>query len=773
MIMVSVGTLDWHSISPKTLRRMPKSETFVMVATVAVTVRVSAILAAWPTGSALFAGSGALLADPPDAGGSPSGDGADSLAPEWFVLGGEPVTWGDVQHVNALGSVVTSRAVILNPPDVPSQQTYDNGVGLLTGGIVLGVGALGIVEGMLLIGPAFAVGAARSRRQLALLASAGGDRKAMRRVVLANGVLLGLVASVVGVVVGVGIAAAVQRVAVLRGSFALPDLRVPWWMAPVLVVLATLVATGAAFLPARRSSRMDVVTALAGRRAEASPHPAIPVVGVVLAGAGLVVALVGATTARSPLVVGGIVAFELGMVLAAGGIVSLVGLLAPHLPIAGRFAVRDAVRQRTRTAPALAAILAAMAGVTAALVYVQSADAQRDASHESIGVPGTVAVRSAPSPTGAPEPTADEVAAATRALQADPVVGQVAPVGVAVPQPGATSPGDGGGATGRAYAAVAGLTIDVVRAPDQECPLTAATDWSQRITTVDDRCDPDNTVWSTVWSDQDGAASHVVDDGTVVRLLGVPGSARAADALAAGKVVVRSGHDLRPDGTAHVAVHDNGVGGGSVEVASGDFPAVVVDLRNRHQLGLVLPPSVAARLGVTTRVAGLLATTVAMPDADDVSRLGREAGSAFGGVYVEAPPEPLGYVVWILVAAAFVVGLGSTGMSLSLAASESRPDLATLGAVGAAPRARRRIAAAQAGVLVVTGSVLGAATGLLLGRVLVTMKRYGGRIADPTWVAAIPWPALVAVVVGVPLLTMGGAWLLTRSRLPMVRRVVG
>jgi SulP family sulfate permease len=38
MIMVSVGTLDWHSIAPKTLRRMPRSETFVMLATVAVTV---------------------------------------------------------------------------------------------------------------------------------------------------------------------------------------------------------------------------------------------------------------------------------------------------------------------------------------------------------------------------------------------------------------------------------------------------------------------------------------------------------------------------------------------------------------------------------------------------------------------------------------------------------------------------------------------------------------------------------------------------------------
>ena len=38
MIMVSVGTLDWHSISPATLRRMPRSETLVMLATVAVTV---------------------------------------------------------------------------------------------------------------------------------------------------------------------------------------------------------------------------------------------------------------------------------------------------------------------------------------------------------------------------------------------------------------------------------------------------------------------------------------------------------------------------------------------------------------------------------------------------------------------------------------------------------------------------------------------------------------------------------------------------------------
>ncbi len=38
MVMVAVGTFDWHSITPATLRRMPKSETTVMVSTVVVTV---------------------------------------------------------------------------------------------------------------------------------------------------------------------------------------------------------------------------------------------------------------------------------------------------------------------------------------------------------------------------------------------------------------------------------------------------------------------------------------------------------------------------------------------------------------------------------------------------------------------------------------------------------------------------------------------------------------------------------------------------------------
>ncbi|SFI77425.1 MULTISPECIES: SulP family inorganic anion transporter [Microbacterium] len=54
MIVVSVATFDWHSIRPSTLKRMPKSETVVMLATVAVTV--------WTHNLALGVGVGVLVA---------------------------------------------------------------------------------------------------------------------------------------------------------------------------------------------------------------------------------------------------------------------------------------------------------------------------------------------------------------------------------------------------------------------------------------------------------------------------------------------------------------------------------------------------------------------------------------------------------------------------------------------------------------------------------------------------------------------------------------
>ena len=54
MIVVSIATFDWHSIRPSSLRRMPLSETTVMVATVAVTV--------WTHNLAIGVGVGVIVA---------------------------------------------------------------------------------------------------------------------------------------------------------------------------------------------------------------------------------------------------------------------------------------------------------------------------------------------------------------------------------------------------------------------------------------------------------------------------------------------------------------------------------------------------------------------------------------------------------------------------------------------------------------------------------------------------------------------------------------
>ena len=59
MVLVSVSTFDWHSIAPATLRRMPRSETAVMLVTVAVVVPTGnlsyGVVAGTLTAMALFA----------------------------------------------------------------------------------------------------------------------------------------------------------------------------------------------------------------------------------------------------------------------------------------------------------------------------------------------------------------------------------------------------------------------------------------------------------------------------------------------------------------------------------------------------------------------------------------------------------------------------------------------------------------------------------------------------------------------------------------------
>ena len=135
------------------------------------------------------------------------------------------------------------------------------------------------------------------------------------------------------------------------------------------------------------------------------------------------------------------------------------------------------------------------------------------------------------------------------------------------------------------------------------------------------------------------------------------------------------------------------------------------------------------------------------------------------------PSATVNLVVLAIVAA--VIALGAAGIATGLAAVDSRPDLATLGAVGASPGVRRRLTLSQAGVIAGLGSLLGAAAGIGAGwAVLAALNRETLSVwpSDVTYPLSIPWPNVVVAVLVVPVVAMLGTALFTRARLPIERR---
>lgn len=132
--------------------------------------------------------------------------------------------------------------------------------------VLLGVGLLLVVlEIALLAGPAFAVGVRRQQRTLALLAATGGDGRALRRVVLAQAVVVGAGASVMAALLGTGLAVAGVELARSSTYWLLGPLEVPWALVIGSVAVGVVSALASALVPASTASRATVVGALAPR----------------------------------------------------------------------------------------------------------------------------------------------------------------------------------------------------------------------------------------------------------------------------------------------------------------------------------------------------------------------------------------------------------------------------------------------------------------------------------------------------------------------------
>ena len=138
----------------------------------------------------------------------------------------------------------------------------------------------------------------------------------------------------------------------------------------------------------------------------------------------------------------------------------------------------------------------------------------------------------------------------------------------------------------------------------------------------------------------------------------------------------------------------------------------------------------------------------------------RQGGAAFAD---EGPDYPGGALLAVLAVIAGLVTLAGVAISVALSAAEGRADLATLAAVGAEPRRRRVLSAAQA--LLVAG--LGCAAGVAVGTFVAV-------VSQPTTGApdlVVPWANLAVTGLAVPLVAVAVAAAVTPSRLPLVRRL--
>lgn len=120
---------------------------------------------------------------------------------------------------------------------------------------------------------------------------------------------------------------------------------------------------------------------------------------------------------------------------------------------------------------------------------------------------------------------------------------------------------------------------------------------------------------------------------------------------------------------------------------------------------------------------------------------------------------------------AVLVVLGAAGIATGLAAADSRPDQATLAAVGAPPRIRRTLAGLQCGLIAVVGAVLGTLSGYVPA---VALRRardlaYSGSQGVHTPILT-PWSLILLVVLVLPLVAGLVAAATTSSRIPLGRR---
>ena len=697
------------------------------------------------------------------------------------------MTWPEVRTLNEYGLRVTSAAVLRDPPalaELPADlQDVTSGdasqMRLLVG---LG-GAMLLIITALLVGPAFAVSATRQRRTLALAASNGASTPVLRRTVLAQALVLGTASALAGTLLGVVATPLVMDALARDGSTGPPaplDLR--WGLLAGIALCAVASTLVAALAPARRLGRLDIVGVMRGQSVSPRPSLVVLAAGVVLSLLGAAVVLGSTGVAGLPSVAtllgletGGEYAVTLGAVVLIVGTLFLVpvilagvGRLGGHLPTTLRMAARDLARHRSRSAPSVAAVLAAVAGLSFGLTGLASDTEQARQQY----LPQTLAGEALISYWGEPLP-ADAVRAAAPGL-----------------------------------VLVENLAFDggeqmVLDGPPSSEPYDVGF-----LNVVPPGCTAERTVQDLEWeptSDaqaQQGppcmvAGTNASGNGQVM-VLPVAEVVRRLDLDQAQAAAVRDGAAV-VRGLPPTAVTD-----GKVTLARGTYvvdPTATeatdpgVEVEQQVDVPVITLPDAAdtdARmLGSNLVLAADSPVTTGWPLRSHTSTLRDASGAAVSASVVERLQEVLGdevevtvergftrddaIIVAVLIGVFAVLILVITLTSTALTVAEQQSDQATLAALGATRGTRRLMAAAAAFLLAAVGCVLGVGVGLVPGIAIArpltsTSWTPTGVPVDGETILVIPWLSLLVVGVLVPLVAGAIAWAGIRKAPQVTRR---
>ncbi|WP_130176461.1 FtsX-like permease family protein [Cryobacterium sp. SO1] len=262
---------------------------------------------------------------------------------------------------------------------VDDQTAQLSGSATVLTSILMAFAAIALFVASIVIANTFQVLVSQRTRELALLRCVGAGAGQVRRLILGEALLLGLVASALGV--GIGVAGAGMLAELSRDGASgvhLGRLLIDPALLSVGFGIGVLLTVGSALSPAHRATRVRPVAALRAVAAPAGVRQGVigAVVALALVGLGGTGLYLGATRSGLTLaVVSGVVSF-LGILLASAlfipWIVRLVGSTIGWTSVPARLAARNATRNPARTASTAAALLVGVTLVTMMVVGVTS-----------------------------------------------------------------------------------------------------------------------------------------------------------------------------------------------------------------------------------------------------------------------------------------------------------------------------------------------------------------------------------------------------------------